>query len=492
MNQLYKPTWNSLRCHQVPQWFQNAKFGIYTHWGVYSVPGFGPDGSWYPYFMYRPGTKAYQHHVKHYGGPEKFGYKDFIPDFTGDLFDADEWAEIFKSSGAQYAGPVAEHHDGFCMWDSNFTEWKATSMGPKRDVVGELADAIRKQDMCFMVALHHAENWWFYPHWVAEYDTSDPTYSGLYGEAHDYIGEQFTSTDPEDTWPHEFFMQFSKSKPSKAFLDQWKGKTCEVVDKYFPDMIWFDFGLKGIQEHYKREAIAYYYNQAQAWGKDVLVTYKMHDLVPVTGVVDLELRRYNELTYQIWLTDNTVDDGRGWAYLKNQKYKDTRILVHYLIDIVSKNGNLLLNVGPKPNGEIPEEAKTILFQMGEWLNINGEAIYGTTPWMIFGEGPTKNDGDKYSRDYGEKNKIRYTARDFRFTAKDDILYASCLGIPKGKVLITSLSVLYESEIKSVQLLGINKYLGWSISPEGLEILLPNEQPCDYAFVFKIERKMPYK
>ena len=256
-------------------------------------------------------------------------------------------------------------------------------------------------------------------------------------------------------------------------------------------MIWFDFGLKGIQEHYKREVIAYYYNQAQTSGKDVLVTYKMHDLVPVTGVVDLELKRYNELTYQIWLTDNTVDDGRGWGYLKNQKYKDTRVLVHYLIDIISKNGNLLLNVGPTPNGQIPEEAKTILFGIGEWLKINGEAIYGTTPWMIFGEGPAKNNADKFSKDYGDKNKIQYTAKDFRFAAKDDILYAFSLGIPKRKVLITSLSVLYESEIKSVQLLGINENLEWSITPEGLEILLPNEQPCDYAFVFKIERKIPY-
>ena len=139
MNKSYRASWNSLQYHQVPNWFRNAKFGIYTHWGIYSVPGFGPDGSWYPYFMYRPGTKAYKHHVKYYGGPEKFGYKDFIPEFTGDLFDAEEWAEIFKNSGAQYAGPVGEHHDGFCMWDSSFTKWKATNMGPKRDVVGELS-----------------------------------------------------------------------------------------------------------------------------------------------------------------------------------------------------------------------------------------------------------------------------------------------------------------------------------------------------------------
>ena len=208
MKKIYQPTWNSLRTHQIPQWFQDAKFGIYTHWGIYCVPGFGPKGSWYPYFMYQPGTKQYEHHVKTYGGPEKFGYKDFIPEFTGEKFDADEWAEIFKGAGAQYAGPVGEHHDGFAMWDSAYTDWKATKMGPKRDVVGELAKAIRKQDMRYMVALHHAENWWFFPHWIPEYDTANPKYAGLYGEAHERFGEPFEHTDPEDTWPHDFFAQF--------------------------------------------------------------------------------------------------------------------------------------------------------------------------------------------------------------------------------------------------------------------------------------------
>ena len=135
MEKIYQPTWNSLRTHPIPRWFQDTKFGIYTHWGVYCVPGFGPNGSWYPYNMYVPGTRQHEHHVKTYGGPEKFGYKDFIPELTGEKFDADEWAEIFKGAGAQYAGPVSEHHDGFCMWDSAYTEWKATKMGPKRDVV---------------------------------------------------------------------------------------------------------------------------------------------------------------------------------------------------------------------------------------------------------------------------------------------------------------------------------------------------------------------
>ncbi len=182
MKKTFQPTWNSLRTHQIPQWFQDAKFGIYTHWSVYCVPANGPNATWYPYNMYRPDSGQYEHHVKTYGGPEKFGYKDFIPDFSGEKFDADEWAEIFKGAGAQYAGPVGEHHDGFCLWDSAYTEWKATKMGPKRDVVGELAKAMRQQDMRFMVALHHAENWWFFPHWIPEYDTAHPARFSLHHE----------------------------------------------------------------------------------------------------------------------------------------------------------------------------------------------------------------------------------------------------------------------------------------------------------------------
>ena len=472
----YQPTWNSLRKHQTPQWFQDAKFGIYTHWGVYCVPAYGPNATWYPYNMYRPGSGQYDYHVKTYGGPEKFGYKDFIPDFSGAKFDADEWAELFKGAGAQYAGPVGEHHDGFCLWDSEFTKWKATEMGPHRDVVGELAAAMRIQDMRFMVALHHAENWWFFPHWIPEYDTSNPEYAGLYGDPHDLDG---------NVGSDDFFAQ---TKPSQAFLEMWKNKTCEVIDKYQPDMLWFDFGLKGIQEHYKREFLAYYYNRAEEWGKEVLVTYKWHVLVPGSGMIDLELGRFDKLTYQMWLTDTTVDNGEGWGYLHDQKYKDLSTLVHYLVDNVSKNGHLLLNIGPKPDGEIPIEAKALLVGMGKWLGANGDAIYGTTPWIIYGEGPTEMEKAGY---FMEDAEVKYTPKDFRFTTKDDTVYAICLGQPTKEVTIKSIKALYPEEIKNVSMLGVDQPLEWAYTEDGLKVTPPGYLPSENAVTFVIERQHPF-
>ena len=480
----YEPHWHSLRNHVTPQWFRDAKFGIYTHWGVYSVPACGPNATWYPYNMYREGTPQHAHHVETYGPPAEFGYKDFIPMFTAEKFDPDEWAELFRKAGARFAGPVGEHHDGFAMWDSQWTEWNAARMGPKRDVVGELEKAIRKQGMRFMVALHHAENWWFFPHWRKEFDTSDPRYAGLYGELHN------------TEWPENMAVVGSKGdfwawqdKPSKAFLDQWLGKIKEVIDKYRPDMLWFDFALRHIQEHYKKEFLAYYYNKAEEWGTEVVVTYKWHDLVPGCAVVDLELGRFPELTYQDWITDTTVDDGHGWGYLKETRYKTASSLIHYLVDNVSKNGYLLLNVGPKPNGEIPDQAREVLLEIGRWLEVNGEAIYGTTPWMVYGEGPTQM---VKSGPFCEDQEVRYTAKDIRFTVKGDVLYAICLGWPGDAVVIETLpQKLYTSEIGRVRMLGADGELPWAVTPNGLVIRTPDRKPCEHAFTFRIERKHPF-
>jgi len=477
MKSLYQPTYNSLKMHPTPNWFKDAKFGVYTHWGIYSVPAKGPNVSLYPHYMYAPGSEQYNYHVKTYGGPEKFGYKDFIPMFTAEKFDPDEWAELFKLSGAQFAGPVAEHHDGFPMWDTQYTEWNAAKMGPKRDVVGLLEKSIRKQGLRFMTAFHHIENWWFYPHWK-DYDTSDPAYSELYGPIHHMV-------EPinDDWWLFD-----KMDRPNKEFLDRWKARLIEVMDRYQPDLIWFDFGLAEVPDQYKLDFVANYYNREAEWDRQVVVVSKGRSLAPETGVVDLELGRMAGSTFYPWITDTTVDDsgawGGSWGYAQDARYKSPTSVIHYLIDNVSKNGHLLLNIGPKPDGTFPEEGKTILREMGRWLKINGEAIYGTTTWVASVEGPgriTKDGG------FNEENVPNFGWQDIRFTVKDHNLYAICLGWPEGPLTIETLKMLWAPEIRSVRMLGIDQELAWSLSEKGLTITLPLQKPCDHAVVFKIER-----
>ena len=483
----YLPTWNSLRTFPLPQWFRDAKFGIYTHWGIYSVPACGPNGTWYPYHMYREGTPQYEYHLKTYGPPSKFGYKDFIPQFTAEKFDPDEWAELFKRSGAKFSGPVGEHHDGFAMWDTRYSPWNAARMGPRRNVVAELEQAIRRQGMRFMVALHHAENWWFFPHWRKDCDTSDPRFSGLYGQPHDQDGDSQPVAVQKfnQGWEMQGDLQ---ARPTEEFLNTWLGKTREVIDQYHPDLLWFDYGIRWIQEHYKREMLAYFYNQACQRNQDVVVTYKWNHLVPGAGVVDLELGRFDTLTYHDWITDTTVDDGHGWSYLKETGYKPLSTLIHYLVDNVSKNGHLLLNVGPRPDGQIPEPAKALLEGLGKWLAVNGEAIYGTTPWLTYGEGPTQMTKAGY---FMEDKEVKYTAQDIRFTANGDVLYAICLGWPGEELTIHSLRNLYPSEIRSVHLVGCEAPVQWSLEADGLKIHPPDQKPCEHAFVFKIVRGNPF-
>ena len=469
----YRPSWNSLKNIQTPQWLRDGKFGIYTHWGIYAVPAQGPNATWYANQVYvNADSPQRKYHEATYGPLEKFGYKDFIPMFTGEKFNADEWAELFRKAGARFAGPVAEHHDGFSMWDTKYSAWNAAKMGPKRDIVGELSQAIRKQDLKFVTAFHHAENWFYFPTWDKRYDCGDPKYSGLYGPIHE-----------------------KGALPSKAFLDQWKGKIIEVIDKYDPDFIWFDFGLELVTDSYKKEMLAYYYNQAVKQHKEVVVSYKGHDLPPGAGLLDLELGQEADLTYYEWITDTSIDDGQGWGYVKGLGYKTVDNLVDNLVDRVSKNGYLLLNVGPKPDGSIPEEAKERLLAMGNWLRINGDAIYGTTCWVIPGEGPTKLES---GGGFNEKNDLKYTGQDIRFTVKDNNLYATVLDWPGEKVLIKSLAPkgvtwagLYPSEIASVTMLGDGKELKWEMTKDGLSILTPSKKPCDHAFVFKISRKNPF-
>ena len=478
-------TWEKLRRPGVPAWLREAKFGIYTHWGIYSVPACGPNVSWYPSNMYLGGTEQNRFHLEHYGHPSKFGYKDFIPMFTGDRFDPDEWAELFRKAGAGFAGPVAEHHDGFSMWDSAVNPWNSARMGPKRDVAGELEKAIRRQGMKFLVALHHAENWRFYPHWIEGYDTADPRYAGLYGASHDpefakYMeGEKLVLPEGMEFWN-------SQQKPDRAALDTWLKKAKEIVDRTSPDMVWFDFGLSMVPDSWKMRFLEYYYETSKARGIDPVVTYKHRDLPAGCGLIDLELGRYDDLTYMEWITDTTVDDGEAWGYRYDASYKTPRTLIHYLVDNVSKNGYLLLNVGPTSRGEIPPQAKEILAEMGKWLEVNGEAIYGSSPWVTYGRGPTRLES---SGSFNEGKTPRYTARDVRFTVKDGALYAVVLGWPEHDVVLRDLPQDFRrEEIVSVSVLGSGEPVAWRMEGCDLTLSVPKTPPCDHAFVYKIQRR----
>jgi|TARA_Y100000310_G_scaffold288232_1_gene313699 alpha-L-fucosidase len=483
MPRTYEPTWSSLRDHTTPAWLREKKFGIYTHWGVYSVPACGPNGTWYAHNMYRPGNSQYEYHEKTYGPATEFGYKDFIPMFTAKKFDAAEWAELFKASGAAFAGPVAEHHDGFSMWDSKVNEWNAARMGPKRDIVGELEKAVRAEGMRFMIALHHAEQWWFYPHWRSDCDVSNPEFAGLYGPMHNLDGLDKGGIPPERM--REWYWQ---DRPTEAFLNFWRGKAHELIDSYRPDLIWFDFGINFVLEEYRKELLAHYYNKEREWDRELAVTYKGHDLGTGSAIIDYELGRMDRLTYYDWITDTSVDDQGAWSYVPDAAFKKVSTLVHNLIDNVSKNGYLLLNVGPKLDGTIPEGAKQCLIGIGKWLQINGEAIFATEPWLSYGEGPTKMET---SGMFSEQKEVEYTPADFRFTCRDNLLYATCLGWPESRVTIRSMKKLYPGEIESVKMLGVDAELDWSVTEDGLEVEPPSTKPCEEAFVFKITRKNPF-
>jgi len=467
----FEPTWSSLQKHQIPEWFLDGKFGIYTHWGVYSVPATGPNGTWYSHFIYfDEHSPQRKHHEETYGPLEKFGYKDFIPMFKAEKFNAEEWAELFEKSGAKWAGLVAEHHDGFAMWNTQYNNYSSVKMGPKRDVVGELQIAIKNHGMKFVTTFHHETNWWFFPTWDKRYDCGNPLYSDLYGPIHKRGDE-----------------------PTKEYLDEWYGKIKEVIDNYSPDLIWFDTGLGAIKESYRKKILSYYFNRANERNQEVVVTYKDNDLPPGVGVMDLEVAQMRDKSDFVWLTDTSIDDNEAWSYINDIHYKSLNRLIDNLIDRVSKNGCLLLNVGPKADGTIPEEVKQLLLGMGEWLKINGEAIYGTRPWTIAAEGPTSLDFDAT---YGNEAELEYVAEDIRFTVKNNNLYAISLDWPKDKLTIHSVTTnifpnedfvgIYPSEIKSITMLGDDEELKWKVSENGLVINVPKEKPCGYAYVFKIE------
>lgn len=468
-NQAFEPNWESMKQYEVPDWFRDAKFGIYYHWGVYSVPAFKSE--WYPHWMYVEGNPVHKYHVETYGSVNVFGYKDFIPMFRAEKFNAEEWAELFKEAGARFAGPVAEHADGFAMWDSRLTRFDAMDMGPKKDLVGEMEQAVRAKRMKFIATFHHQWLWGWYPTWDESSGTANPEYRDLYGPV-----------VPSTAWGKE-----PDPMPDETFCERWKSRVLEVIDKYQPDLLWFDSKLCIIDEQYRLDFLTYYYNKALSWDQDVVVTYKGEDLKPWAGVLDLERARMSELTDYPWLTDVSVDWG-SWCDVQNPDYKTANRMIDFLVDVVSKNGCVLLNITPTASGEIPEQVRERLLEIGAWLKVNGEAIYDTRPWKVYGEGPTI-----ITRGHlNERDNPDHTAEDIRFTSNGNRLYVIILDVPETLELkISSLNPEYginDKIISGVSLLGTDQTITWETSGEGLQLNMEEKPDLQHAIAFRIDLK----
>jgi alpha-L-fucosidase len=470
MTGTFEPTWESLKQYRIPEWYQNAKFGIFIHWGVYSVPAFGNE--WYPRNMYLPNQPEFEHHVQTYGPQSKFGYKDFIPHLTADRFNPAEWADLFKTAGARYVVPVAEHHDGFAMYDSSLSRWTAAQMGPKRDIIGELAKAVREVGMVFGLSSHRAEHWWFMNGGRAyDSDVNNPEYADFYDPARVIETTEWNSLDWEP-------------RPDERFLQDWLARCKELVDKYQPQVFWFDWWIEqAVFEPYLQQFAAYYYNRAQDWHKGVAINYKKLAFPIEAAVWDIERGQLGDIRPLFWQTDTSVSKN-SWGYIANQDYKTAGDIIQDLVDIVSKNGCLLLNIGPKPDGTIPQVEQDILVEIGAWLKTNGEAIYGTRPWNRFGEGPTEV-SEGYFMD---TKRPSFTGEDFRFTTEGTTIYAIALGWPGKEAVIHALGSGSEPLpgcIRDVCMLGSDEKLAWRQDPEGLRVSTPSERPTQHAYVFKI-------
>ena len=493
----FQPTWDSLKQYECPQWFRDAKFGIWAHWGPQCEP---EDGDWYAREMYIPGNGHYRFHTNHYGSPLVFGFKDVIHEFHAENWDPEKLMELYKRAGAQYFFALANHHDNFDNWDSKYQPWNSVAVGPKKDLIGGWAKAARKNGLRFGVSVHAAHAWsWYEPAQAFDGTLTKTDGKGLWWDGLD-PQDLYAQNHPHSRgWnnPNTIHSQWDWGNgvniPSQAYCDKFYNRTADLIKRYHPDLIYFDdtaLPLWPISDAGLKIAADFYNTNQKLHHDDGVLFGKILSAQQRQCMVwDIERGSANEIQPYPWQTDTCLGN---WHYDRNvydrNGYKSAKTVIQSLVNIVSKNGNLLLNVPVRGDGTIDEKELKIVQGIAGWMDVNKECIFGTRPWKVFGEGPASAGAVLSAQGFNEGRGKPLTAEDVRFTQKGNVLYATVLGAPTNGVSIKSLgknAKLLDQKISRIQLLGSKEKLTWQQTDAALVIGQPEKAPNNFANVFKI-------
>lgn len=503
----FSPTWDSLMQYKTPEWFRDAKFGIWAHWGPQCQP---EHGDWYARLMYIEGSDDYKFHCEKYGHPSKFGFKDVINEWKAENWNPEELVSLYKKAGAKYFMALANHHDNFDNYDSKYQRWNSTRIGPKKDLIRGWAKAARNNELKFGVSVHASHAWMFYE--TAQGADKAGPFAGI-----PYDGNITRGSGTGKWWegydPQELYAQRHPIKAGVNFNDQWNwtngagvpdkrycekffNRTIDLIDQYNPDLVYFDDTVLPLYpaSDVGLRIAAHLYNRSikrNSGGLDAVLTGKiLNEQQRQCMVWDIERGHSNRIEPLPWQTDTCIGN---WHYDRrlydNDGYKSAKTVIHTLADIVSKNGNLMLNIPVRGDGTIDDKERAVVEEIGAWMRINNEGIYGTRPWTVFGEGPAMESAAALSaQGFNEGKGKPFGAKDIRFTTKDKTLYAIVLGWPEDKIV--SMKKLADSgragKVESVSLLGCADKLGFQQTAAGLNVQMPDRAPCKDAFVLKIE------
>ncbi len=507
----FEPTWESLQQYEIPEWFRNAKFGIWAHWGPQCQP---EQGDWYARFMYVQGRPQYNWHVAHYGHPSKAGFKEVINDWKAENWNPEKLVALYKRVGAQYFFAMANHHDNFDMWDSKYQEWNSVRVGPHKDILAGWAKAAKDNNLPFGLSVHASHAWIWYE--TAQQSDKDGELAGV-----PYDGK-LTKDDGTGTWweglePQELYAQNhplsegsenvssihkqwgwenGASIPSQDYCDKFYNRTIDLINQFHPDLLYFDdtglplypvsdAGLK-IAAHYYNNNMALHNGKLEA----VLFGKILTEVQKKCMVWDVERGAPDKIQPQAWQTCTCIGD---WHYKRsiyeNNQYKSAKAVIHMLIDVVSKNGNLLLNIPVRGDGSVDEKEIGILEDIAAWMDVNKESIFDTRPWIVYGEGPSAETANPINAQGFNEGKMKFTSKDIRFNKKDNILYVTVLGIPDEDIRIKNLSSKHSQNlVAKIELLGSDEKIKWQQNADYLLIEKPRYNPNDIAMVFKIQLK----